>query len=105
MKGEFIMNTYAVVEMAVKLVVDNLEANGIMSDTNSIRNRVLSWYNHSDIVDAEILAGCALMGRDWFPGATYQYMIDAKKWWFPQDPYNEISIWEIEAAQHDAIWR
>ena len=96
---------YAVVEMAVKLVVDNLEANGIMSDTNSIRNRVLSWYIHSDIVDAEMLAGCALMGRDWFPGATYQYMIDAKNWWFPQDPYNEISIWEIEAAQHDAIWR
>ncbi len=100
------MNTYyAVVEMAVKLVVDNLEANRIMSDTNSIRNRVLSWYNHSDIVDAEMLAACTLNGKDWFSGATYQYMIDAKNWWFPQDPYNEICIWEIEAAQHDAIWR
>lgn len=99
------MNTYSTVEAAVALVIENLEANRISCNTECIRNRVLSWYNHSDIVDVEMLAGCTLMGRDWFPDATYQYMIDAKNWWFPQDPYNEISIWEIEAAQRDAIWR
>ena len=51
-----------------------------------------------------MLAACALMGKDWYPGATYQDMLDAKEQWFPQNPYDEISIWEIEAAQHDAMW-
>lgn len=99
------MIMYATVEAAVNLVIENLEVNHIASDTESIRNRVLSWYNHSDVTDPEILAACALMGKDWFPEATYQDMLDAKHWWFPQNPYEEISIWEIEAAQYDAIWR
>lgn len=98
------MITYATVEAAVNLVVENFEANHIISDTNSIRNRILSWYNHSDVTDPEILAACALMGYDWFPEVTYQDMLNARDWWFPQNPYEDISIWEIEAAQHDAMW-
>ena len=50
-----------------------------------------------------MLAACALMGTDWFPGANYDYMLAAKNYWFPQDIYN-IAVWEIEEAQHDAIW-
>jgi len=99
------MRTYMAVEKAVKLASDIFEANHIVCDNESIRNRVLSWYNHSDIADSEILAACALNGKDWFPGATYEDMLAAKEWWFPQNPYDEISIWEIEAAQHDVIWR
>jgi hypothetical protein len=51
-----------------------------------------------------MLAACALLGTDWFPEATYKMMVDAKKYWFPQDNYDEISIGEIEAAQHDTMW-
>ena len=98
------MKMYTTVENAVALVVENLEANHIACNTECIRNRVYSWYNHSDVTDPEMLAACALMGKDWYPGATYQDMLDAKEWWFPKNPYDEISIWEIEAAQHDAMW-
>ena len=98
------MQRYSTVDMAVTMVFENFEANHITYDEKSVVNRVYSWYSHSDVTDPEILAACALMGKDWFPGATYQDMLDAKEWWFPKNPYNEISIWEIEAAQHDTIW-
>ena len=99
------MQIYSTVEKAVQLVIDNLEANHMVSDSNSIRQRVYSWYNHSDVTDPQILAACALEGKDWFPGATYKDMLIAKEMWFPQDTYNNISIWEIEAAQYDMFWR
>jgi len=99
------MKRYATVEAAVALVIENLKANHMKYNTEHIYNRIYSWYNHSDVTDPEILAACALMGKDWYPGATYQDMLDAKEWWFPQNPYDEISIREIEAAQHDSVWR
>lgn len=98
------MQRYSTVDMTVTMVFENFEANHITYDEKSVVNRVYSWYSHSDVTDPEILAACALMGKDWFPGATYQDMLDAKEWWFPKNPYDEISIWEIEAAQHDTIW-
>lgn len=98
------MKRYATVEAAVDLVVDIYEANHITCNTDFIRDRVYSWYCHSDTGDVEMLAGCALMGTDWFPEATYQMMVDAKEYWFPHDLENEFSIGEIEMAQHDARW-
>ena len=97
--------TYSTVEAAVNLVINILEANHISSNTECIRRRVLTWYENSDVTDPEILAGCTLEGKDWFAGATYQFMLDAKEEWFPHNPYDEISIWEIEAAQYDMIWQ
>lgn len=52
-----------------------------------------------------MLAACALMGQDWYPEATYEDMLDAREWWFPRYSDDEISVWEIEAAQHDAMWQ
>lgn len=98
------MMTYTTVENAVKLVIDTLEANMITEQTDTIRAKVYSWYEHSDVTDPEMLAACALEGKFWFPGATYQWMLEAKEYWFPVNPYDEIPIWEIEAAQHDAMW-
>ena len=95
---------YTTVETAVKMAVDLLEANHIMNDTDSIYRRVMTWYEHTDIADPEILAACALTGKDWFPGATYDMMLEAKEEWFPHNPYDEYAIWEIEDAQHD-MWR
>lgn len=98
------MKRYTTVEAAVQLVIENLEANHIISNTESIRNRVYSWYTHSDVTDPEVLAACALEGKDWYPGARYEDMLAAKDLWFPVDYGMEISIWEIEAAQRDIMW-
>ena len=95
---------YTTVETAVKMAVDLLEANHIANDTDSIYRRVITWYEHTDVADPEILAACALTGRDWFSGATYDMMLEAKEEWFPHNPYDEIAIWEIEDAQLD-MWR
>ena len=97
--------TYMTVEAAINLVIENLEANRIPCDTPSIRARVTSWYEHTDITDPEVLAACALEGKNWTPAATYQWMLEARDYWFPQNPYDEIPIWEIEAAQRDAMWQ
>ena len=98
------MKEYTTVEAAIQLVIKNFEANHIMSNTECIRNRVYSWYSHSDITDPEVLAACALEGKDWYPEARYEDMLAAKDLWFPVDPGMEISIWEIEAAQRDIMW-
>lgn len=98
------MQTYTTVEKAVDLVVRLLEANNVTETNDTIRARVYDWYIHSDVTDPEVLAACALEGK-WHPGTSYAEMLDYKEWWFPTDLYNEISIWEIEEAQHDALWR
>lgn len=85
------MTNYSTVEMAVRLVIENLEANHITETTDTIRARVYSWYNHSDIADPEVLAACALEGKSWYPGATYQQMLDAKEQWFPHFS-NDIAV-------------
>ena len=72
------MQRYSTVDMAVTMVFENFEANHITYDEKSVVNRVYSWYSHSDVTDPEILAACALMGKDWFPGADYDYMLAAK---------------------------
>lgn len=99
------MKRYTTVEEAVSLAMKTFEANHIISDTECIRQRVYSWYSHSDVTDPEILAACAIEGW-WWPAATYQDMLDAKEEWFPKNIYDEISIWEIESAQHDlSFWQ
>ena len=95
------MKIYSTVEAAVQLVMENFEANHMTSDSESIRRRIYSWYNHSDVTDPKILAACALEGVDWSPAATYNDMISIKNLWFPEENF---SIWEIEAAQHDSMW-
>ena len=91
------MVKYTAAETAISLVIENMEINHIACNTESIRTRVYSWYNNSDVTDPEILAACALEGKDWYPGATYQDMLDAKNYWFPKNLYDEVPIWEIEA--------
>ena len=83
---------YSTIENAVQIAIQTLEINHITSDNKSIYDRIYSWYEHSDIADPEILAACALEGKNWYPGVTYQDMLNAKEQWFPQNPYDEISI-------------
>lgn len=76
------MKNYTTVEAAVALVVENFEINHIVCDTKCIRNRIYSWYENSDVTDPEILAACALEGKDWSLNARYTDMLAAKQKWF-----------------------
>ena len=98
------MKRYATVEAAVVLVVENLEANHITCDTESIRNRIYSWYSHSDVTDPEMLAACALQWGDWVSGISYDFMLATKEYWFPHNIEDNFSIGEIEDAQRDERW-
>lgn len=102
--------TYSAVEKAVDLVVNYYETRGIVCDTDSIRDRVLSWYNHSDVADAEILAGAALTGY-WFSNATYDDMLLARNVFLsdelPMHFDNDniyISVEEMKMADEDSRW-
>jgi hypothetical protein len=103
------MRTYKAVEDAVTLVSDILEANYKVADNHSIRQRVLTWYEHTDIADPQMLAACALTGRDWFPAARYKWMLAAKEEWFPQVPLdcceNSISVLEMKEVADELLWR
>ena len=93
------MRLYETAEKAVDLVISNYENNSIVYDVDTIRGYVYSWYLNTDVTDPEVLAACALEEENWFSGASYKYMLEAKDKWFPTDPYAGAPIWEIEAAQ------
>lgn len=100
--------TYSAVERAVDLVVNYYEARGIVCDTDSIRDRVLSWYNHSDVADAEILAGAALTGY-WLSNASYDDMLLARNVFFSDElpayfDNDNISVEEMKMADEDSRW-
>ena len=95
------MKIYSTAEKAIELAIYHFEINGISVDTGSICHRIYGWYNNTDVTDSEMLAACAIEGIDWSPNATYQLMIEAKDRWFPQEPFYNIPIWDIETAQYD----
>ena len=92
-----------VIEDATNLAINILEAKSITETTNTIRNRILAWYNNSDICDAETLAVCAILG-DYNSTLSYDDILTEKNTHFPSfNPYDgyEYAIWEIEEAQYD----
>lgn len=99
------MTNYSVIEKAVELVVYTLELDNKAEQSDTIRARVESWYNNTDITDPEVLAGCALTGKSYFKGASYNWMLQARDWWFPQPPVEmtNFAVWEIETAIHDML--
>lgn len=97
------MKRYTTVENAVTLAIKTFEANHIVSDTESIRNRIYSWYSHSDVTDPEVLAACGMEGW-WYPAVTYDDMLRMKENWFPENPYEEVYSWGFKTVPHDMIW-
>lgn len=95
------MKVYSTVENAVELAVMIYEANHTMTNTETIRKQIYSWYNHTDITDAEALAACAIEFGYWNPNVTLDEIKIAKNEWFTENPFDAFSIEEIEAAQHD----
>lgn len=99
------MTNVRLIDAAVNLVGTILDNLHITENNASIRNRVLSWYNNTDVTDPELLAAAAMLG-DYSIEYTYTDMLKARDYWFPnfyQDyvEYFEYGIHEIEAAQYD----
>lgn len=76
------MTTYVTAERAVDLAVKVAENHHMMCDTNSLRKRVYSWYNNTDVTNPEVLAACALTGVSYYRGATHMDMINMRNNWF-----------------------
>ena len=100
------MTNYNLINAAVTLVNEYNEAENIFEATTIIQERVLSWYNNTDITDSEMLAAAAILIGSYTP-TEYSEVMKAKEFLFPSplDVDYYISISEIEMAQMDALWR
>lgn len=110
------MTNWKLIEKSIKLVIDLFEAEGIMEDSKVIVHNVMTWYNKTDVTDAEMLAAAAISGPYRF-GTSWDELIDLKEFYFPADlekfgnPAHEeelmldsYSIEEIESAQNDFLY-
>lgn len=90
---------------AIDLVVNYFEANRILVNSSTIRTRVESWYNNSDIADAEILAAMSIEGS--YKPMDYSEILAKRDEYFPEIPveYSNFSVEEIRMAMEDAQWQ
>ena len=91
------MTNMNLIEQAVQLAVNYFEANQISVNSNSIRHRVLEWYNYSDIADAETLAAAAIES-EYDCGADYDTILEWKDYYFPEIPVEysgNISVYDL----------
>jgi len=96
-------HTYKAVEMATELAATTARMNNLPVDEETLHTRAYNWYCNSDVVDPEILAGCAL-SADYKLGYTYDDMLGFAEVWFPTDPEENAPIWEIEQSFRDTFW-
>lgn len=114
------MNMRLIAE-TVKLVNSYLEAENIMVATQTIEAQTKDWYNHNEIVEAEMLAAAVMNYGSYKPGTTWNELEQLRNFYFPTSiakngkcGYDENSyerlvaenfhIGEIEAAQKDMLW-
>jgi len=95
--------TYRAVEIAFELAATTANLNNLPIDAETLHSRAYNWYCNSDVVDPEILAGCAL-SADYKFGYTYDDMLAFAEVWFPLDPEAGAPIWRIENALKDTFW-
>ena len=87
-----------------------LEINHVICDYDSMLTNIISWSNHIDIVDPEILAAAAIEYGKWTAGIAFNDILNARDKWFPaeytpRNVFDDFSIWEIEESQMDFLWR
>jgi hypothetical protein len=58
-------------QSAEALVIMHLESCNIPVETKAVRNRLLNWYNYTDIADPDLLAAAAIM-NDYDCRYTYE---------------------------------
>jgi hypothetical protein len=107
------MTNYTLIQNAIDLTLKYYEAEGIFEPTSIIERQTFSWYHHTDIADARILSAAVLAFGDFNQAITYPQIIDAYHFFYSCDEEREaasrasgfdISIYEIEEAQRDAIY-
>ena len=91
---------------AVKLAAQLFEQENIAIHNDTIKNRIIDWYNHTDITDVEELAVAAWLG-DYNGSITYDSILEVKDLMFPTQPLEMqyFHIGEIEEAMNDAKWQ
>ena len=90
---------------AVQIVCEYFEAESIFEETQTIRQRAINWYNHSEIVTLQRLAAVVISG-DYRP-ITWDEVLEIEEFYFPSVPIEEayLFIGEIEESLHDEFWR
>lgn len=95
------------IECATNLVAETLESMGKTCTNDSIRRDVTSWYEHSDIVNPDMLAAGVLEYGSW-------KLISFDKWeeitekWFPLEVpvgYGYPNIEELHDSYYDLAWQ
>lgn len=98
------MTNIRLINEAVKLVINYFAANFITIDTASIENRARTWYNNTEIVDAEMLAAASIHS-EYLPCYSWNELLELKEFYFPTNPeeflQKNFSIQEIEESLHD----
>jgi hypothetical protein len=82
------MINYSLIEQATKLVQDFYEAEGIYESSKITREKILDWYEHTDIKDAQTLAAASISGY-YRMGTISKELEDLKEFYFPSTPVYE----------------
>lgn len=118
------------IDETVKLVNSYFEAENIMVSNQTIEAQTKDWYNHSEIVEAEMLAAAVMNYGNYRPNTTWNELEQLREFYFPSTSVKEMiakiggyhthedfsqheeiiatenfHIGEIEAAQKDAMWQ
>lgn len=94
------------IKEAVDIAAKLFEQENIAMNNDAIENRIVGWYNHTDITDAYELAVAAWLG-DYNGKMNYEDVLEVKELMFPTEPLeiHNYHIGEIEEAMKDAEWQ
>lgn len=100
------MMNLMLINETVRLIVEYNDFENIYETNENIRNRVIDWYNHTEITNSEMLAAVALHGP-YDPDLRYSDFVAMREFYFPSEPIhtNNFHIHEIEMALDDEMWR
>ena len=79
------MMNMRLIEDAIKLVNEFYAAEGIYETNVVIREIAIEWYNHTEIVDAEMLAAVTMYGR-YQAGLKWSDILRIKEAFYPELP-------------------
>ena len=79
------MNMRLIAE-TVKLVNSYFEAENIMVSNQIIEAQAIDWYNHSEIVEAEMLAAAVMNYGNYRPGTMWNELEQLREFYFPSEP-------------------
>jgi hypothetical protein len=96
------MMNLKLIEDAVSMVVEYFEYEHICENSDSIRKRVIDWYNNTDIADARTLAATAMSGS-YVKGITWNEIMKIEDFFYPENPYDNFYIGDIEASYYDCF--